>query len=55
MSTGLAPEPVATNVFVVTVPLDPTKTLESVKLPLFSAGQIHVFSLAVVGGTDEEE
>ena len=55
MSGGLTPERVVTNVFVVTVPLDPTKTLVSVKLPLFSAGQIHVFSLAVVGGTDEEE
>jgi hypothetical protein len=55
MSGGLTPERVVTNVFVVTVPLDPTMTLESVKLPLFSAGQIHIFSLAVVGGTDEEE
>ena len=55
MSGSLQPERVGTNVFGVTVPLDPTKTLVSIKMPLFSAGQIHMFSLAVVGGSDEEE
>jgi hypothetical protein len=54
MSNSLQPERVRTNVFGVTVPLDETKTLVSIKLPLFSAGQIHLFNLAVVGGTDEE-
>lgn len=52
MSGDLEPEPVVTNVFAVTVPLDPTMTLVGIKLPLFSAGQIHIFNLAVVGGTD---
>ena len=53
MSGDIEPEQVQTNVFAVTVPLDPTMTLVSIKLPLFTAGQIHIFDMAVVGGSDE--
>lgn len=35
------------HVFLVTAPLDATKTLESVQLPMFTQGAIHLFGMAV--------
>lgn len=42
-----APDGTRAYVYSVAVPLDPTMTLRSIKLPLAYAGQIHIFDLAV--------
>ena len=47
VSNSTQPEQVATHVFAVTVPLDGSKTLTSIRLPLGYPGQIHLFDLAV--------
>ena len=44
-NTGSLPLPTQPHVFLVTVPLDPTMTLHSVKLPLSS--QVHIFAMAL--------
>jgi hypothetical protein len=46
MLQSAAPEPTKAYVFVVSVPIDTTKTLVSVKLPLGTSGQVHVFGMA---------
>ena len=46
MLQSAAPEPTKAYVFVVSVPIDPTMELVSVKLPLGTAGQVHVFGMA---------
>jgi hypothetical protein len=46
MLQSAAPEPTEAYVFVVSVPIDPTMELVSVKLPLGTSGQVHVFGMA---------
>ena len=44
-SSGAVPLPTQPHVFLVTLPLDPSMTLESIKLPVSS--QIHLFAMAL--------
>jgi hypothetical protein len=46
MLASAAPEPTETYVYVVSVPIDETKELVSVKLPIGQTGMVHVFGLA---------
>jgi len=46
MLQNAVPDPTATYAFVVSVPVDTTKTLVSVKLPIGQTGIIHMFGIA---------